>query len=149
MTHQTVPTNSLDKVTLQYVWDVDQLIWVRKTDYSIVGGSVYDAGAGKILKSRGFSLETTGIIIPAVAGKVLKIYAVKLLGNSSLNVGFRSGTELELEGLCSLKSAGGYIESVNPPSWLFATLQGQSLELIVIGNGKVSGRVSYWDDDNE
>jgi hypothetical protein len=103
-------------------------------------------GAMKTLKSVAFSRNTTGNIIASVAGKRLKMYAVKLVTDAALTLNFRDGASIALEGSMSLEKNGGFIESIEPPAFLFATSQGNGLDLVVAG-GTAAGRISYWDDD--
>lgn len=112
-----------------------------------ISGTVTDGGAGKTLKTVAFSLSATGTVVAAVASKRLKVYAVKLVVSAALSVNFRDGGSTNLEGAQSLALNGGFVESVNPPAFLFATTAGNSLDLVISGVGTAAGRVSYWDDD--
>lgn len=111
----------------------------------ISSGNLTDAGSGKTLKTAAFSLSATGTVIPAVSTKRLKVYAVKLLVSAAITVSFRDGASTSLEGAQVL--SGGYIEVINPPSFLFASTAGNSIDLVIVGVGTAAGRVSYWDDD--
>lgn len=112
-----------------------------------VDGTVTDGGSGKTLKSTSVSLSATGTAISAVTGKKLKVYAVKLVVSAAISVNWRDGASTGLEGAQALAANGGYVESVNPPAFLFATSAGNSLDLDISGTGTAAGRVSYWDDD--
>ena len=112
-----------------------------------VSGTVTDGGAGKTLKSASFSLTATGTVVGAVGGKRLKVYAVKLVVSAAISVNFRDGGATALEGAQSLAANGGFVESLNPPAFLFGTTAGNSLDLVISGTGTAAGRVSYWDDD--
>ena len=107
-----------------------------------------DGGAGKTLKSAVVSLSSTGTVVSLVSSKRIKVYAVKLVVSAALVINFRSGGSTALEGTQSLGINGGYTEAVNPPSFLFGTTAGESLDLVITGVGTVAGRVSYWDDDS-
>ena len=106
-----------------------------------------DSGAGKTLKTIAVSLSSTGNAIAAVATKKLKVYAVKLVCSAALSIYFRDGGSTALEGAQSIAANGGYVESINPPAFLFTTSAGNSLDLVISGTGTVAGRISYWDDD--
>lgn len=110
-------------------------------------GTWTDGGAGKTLKSASFSVSATGTIISAVPTKRIKVYAVKLVVSAAISVSFRSGASTALEGAMSLAQNGGFIENVNPPAFLFGTVAGESLDLVISGTGTAAGRISYWDDD--
>lgn len=100
------------------------------------------------LKSVAFSLNTTGAVITAVAGKALKIFAVKCIVSAAISINFRNGASTNIEEAMPLAANGGYVESVTPPNFLFQTSQGNGLDLVISGTGTASGRVSYWDDDD-
>lgn len=113
---------------------------------------ILDGGAGKTLKTQKFSMTTTGTVIAATDSKRLKVYAVKLAAsNKDMTVNFRDGASTLLEEPIPMGSGGGtaglYVETLNPPAFLFATTGGNSLDLVMTGSGTVSGRISYWDDD--
>ena len=110
-------------------------------------GAVTDGGSGKTLKSAVLSLAATGTVVAAVASKRIKVYAVKAVVGAALSINFRDGGTTALEGAQVLAINGGYVESVDPPNFLFATTSGNSLDMVVTGVGTVAGRVSYWDDD--
>jgi len=64
-----------------------------------------------------------------------------------MTLNWRDGTNIALEGSQSHDKGGGAQESVEPPNFLFATTEGNSLDLVVAG-GSINGRVSYWNDDS-
>lgn len=107
----------------------------------------FDRGAGKTLKSAVINLGATGTVINAVSTKRIKVFAVKLVVSAAVSVSFRDGASTGLEGAQPLAANGGFVESVNPPAFLFGTTAGNSLDLVISGAGTVVGRVSYWDDD--
>lgn len=98
-------------------------------------------------KTKAFSLSATGTVIDLVAGRVIKVYAVKLVVNAPLQVAWRSGTSDLLEGSQSLAANGGYAQSVQPDAVLFQTGASKSLDLVIGGVGTAAGVVSYWDMD--
>lgn len=118
---------------------------MANTSFPVVATST-DAGSGKTLKTASFALTATGTVVNAVANKRIKVYAVKLVTSAAISVNWRSGAATGLEGAQTLPANGGYTESVNPPAFLFATVAGESLDL-VLSAGNAAGRVSYWDDD--
>jgi len=129
--------------------EITRLTSIRdRLDASVaVTGTITDAGAGKTLKTAAFALTATGTVITAVSTKRLKVYSVKLVASAALVVNFRDGASTQLEGAQSLAINGGFVESVNPPAFLFASSAGNSLDLVITGIGTAAGRVSYWDDD--
>lgn len=98
-------------------------------------------------KTMPFSLNSTGTVISAVANKVLKIYAIKLIVSAAISVNFRDGASTDLEGAMPLAANGGYVENVTPPHYILITSAGNGLDLVITGAGTASGRISYWDDD--
>ena len=115
-----------------------------------VSGSVavnnFPATVSKTYKTAAFTLSATGTVVPAVAGKRIKVFAVKMSFTNTIGAGFRSGASTLLEGSVRGIKDSNLTESVTPTAFLFATAAGQSLDLVLSGNG-VEGRVSYWDDD--
>lgn len=114
--------------------------------------AILDGGAGKTLKTKKFSMTSTGTVIAAVASKRIKVYAVKIAAsNKDMTVNFRDDASTLIEEPVPMGTGGGtvgmYIETLNPPAFLFATSAGNSLDLVMTGTGTVSGRLSYWDDD--
>ena len=101
----------------------------------------------KTLKSVAFSLSSTGTLITGVTGKVIKVYSAKAIVSAALAINFRDGASTDIEGAMPLAANGGYIESVTPPHFLFKTSKDNSLDLVITGTGTVSGRLSYFDDD--
>jgi hypothetical protein len=93
-----------------------------------------------------FLLSTAGTVVAAITGRRIKVYAVSLCANGACQVNWRDGTTTQLEGAQSLATNGGYEQVIDPPSFLFATTPGNSLDLVVSG-GVAAGRVSYWATD--
>jgi hypothetical protein len=112
--------------------------------YDKAGIAVYYPAA---YKSAVINLNATGTVVAAVAGKRIKVFAVKLVVSSASSVSFRDGTTTAIEGPQPIAVNSGYIECVNPPAFLFGTSKGNSLDLVIAGGGSAMGRVSYWDED--
>ena len=112
-----------------------------------VVGAVTNSGSGKTLKSAAFSLSASGTVVPLVSSKRIKVFATKCVVSAALSVNFRDGPSTGLEGAMPIALNGGFVETVEPPNFLFATTAGQALELAITGVGTAAGRVSYWDDD--
>lgn len=104
-------------------------------------------GADKTMRTVAFDISSTGVVVPAVAGRRIKVYAIKLTVDAPLSVAFRDGASTLLEGMQDYIANSGYIDNIQPPAFLMATSAGESLQLVVSGTGNVSGRVSYWSDD--
>lgn len=102
--------------------------------------------SAKTYKTAAFTLGATGTVVPAVTGKRIKVYAVVRSFTAIVGCNFRSGATTSLEGPIKGLANTSLVEVVNPDNYLFATAPGQSLDLVLSGNG-VNGRVSYWDDD--
>ena len=100
-----------------------------------------------VYRSAPISLNSTGTIILAVPGKRIKIFAIKLVVSAIMSIQFRDGQGNVLEGLQAMLANSGFVECVNPPTFLFGTTQGNSLDMVISGAGSVGGRVSYWADD--
>ena len=135
----------VQKVAL-IAWNPTTLQYVKISTDS--DGNLNVNPLSKTLKSVAFSLSATGEVIPAVATKRLKIYALKLIVSAAISVKFRDGAATDLEGAQAMAANGGVVENVVPPSFLFATTAGNALDLVISGVGTAAGRVSYWDDDD-
>lgn len=116
-------------------------------DVGAVAVAVVDGGANKTLKTASFSLTATGTVVAAVAGKRIRVYAIKLVVSAAISVNWRDGGVTNLEGAQALAANGGYVEGVNPPTFILQTTAGNSLDLVISGAGTAAGRVNYWDDD--
>ena len=112
-----------------------------------ISGTITDGGSGKTLKSASFSLSATGTVVAAVSSKRIKVFAIKLVVSAALSVNFRDGASTAIEGAQALAINGGIQEAVTPPSFLFGTSAGNSLDLVITGIGAAAGRISYFDDD--
>ena len=99
---------------------------------------------GKNLQTASFSLTATGTVVTAISGLRIRVYAVKLVASAAISVNFRDGGATNLEGAQSLASNGGFVETINPPAFLFQTTAGNSLDLVISGAGTAAGRVSYF-----
>jgi hypothetical protein len=108
---------------------------------------IIDAGAGKTLKSVPVSITVTSIIVAAVPGKRIKVYAI-MLTTDATSYALRSGASTMLEGPIKPVGTKGFSSSVNPPAFLVATIAGDNLTLVTAGAGTTAGRISYWDDDS-
>ena len=139
--------SALETISISGTVPVSGTFWQATQPVSLAA-AVTDGGSGKTLKSASFSLSATGSVVSAVASKRIKVYAVKLIVSAAISVNFRSGGATALEGAQPIAANGGFIESVNPPAFLFGTTAGESLDLVISGTGTASGRISYWDDDN-
>jgi len=121
--------------------------------YSIVsyggGGSSVTGGGSTFtgtIKTVAFEISATATVIPAVAGKALKVFAVKLIASAAISVKFRDGSSTDLEGAQSLAANGGFVEAVNPPIFIFKTSTNNGLDLVISGVGTASGRITYWEE---
>lgn len=105
-----------------------------------------DNGTITILSST-ISLTSSGTVVSAVSGKRIKVFANKLVTSATCSVAWANGYTA-LEGPQTLSAAGGFVEVVSPPAFLFSTSTGTSLRLLITGAScTAGGRVSYWSDD--
>ena len=94
------------------------------------------------------ALSESFTIIPAMAGKKIKVYAVKMIVSAAFTVRFMSGDDNPLEGAQSLAAYGWYIESVTPPAYLFEVFADTDLKLnLQNSTGSCAGRISYFYDE--
>jgi len=96
-----------------------------------------------VLYSMAFSLAASGTIVTGIAGQSIRVYAVKLAATTELTCYFQDGILNPIEGGILLSEKAGYVESVDPPAYLFSTTPGEDL-ILEMDAGNVTGRVSYW-----
>lgn len=151
-------TQAVDRIWKPKGWsDGEQVTRVTQPDGSIAEGiallSYYWNGSAwtkfdySQLLTASFSTNATTSVVAAVANKRIKVYAVSLVCNAATNVNWRDGASTALEGAQAVAANGGYEQVIDPPSFLFATTAGNSLDLVVSGGGTAAGRVSYWATD--
>lgn len=100
---------------------------------------------GATLKSAPVSLTSSGTVVPSSPLKQIAVYAYQLVCRGGVSVAWRSGAITLLEGPRNAGSPGVLQEAVTPPSFLFETAVGQSLDLLVVSSGSANGRVSYYE----
>jgi hypothetical protein len=100
--------------------------------------------AGLDLQTIKYTKAATGTVIAAVTGKRIYVYSLKQIVDAALSTKWRSGGATDLEENQAIVSGGGYVEAVTPPAWLFRTVSGESLDLVITGTGNAAGRLSYW-----
>lgn len=87
------------------------------------------------------------VIVAAVSGKRIKVYAVVLVVSAAVNCRWKSGAN-DLSGDMNYNGKGeGYAQAVEPPDFLMATNAGEALVLNLSAAVPVDGIVSYWDSD--
>lgn len=98
------------------------------------------------LKHKAVDVSSSGNneIVAAVAGKRIAVYAVRLQAAGTVSFKFKSN-DTDLEGASPFQAREGYIETLNPPYFLFATTSGQALNLNLSDAVQVTGRVSYFE----
>ena len=99
------------------------------------------------LKSKAISVSSSGNneVVAAVAGKSIKVYAVKFNVASAVSAKWVDGVT-DLEGAMPYGAREGHTESVTPPMFLFQTTAGNALNLDLSDGVAATGRVSYWED---
>ena len=107
--------------------------------------AIGDAAFNRTLDSVPFTVNSDRVIVPGVAGKVIRVYAMKLITSEKATIQWWDGL-LPLEGSQTFVANGGYTESILPPGFLFATSPGNPLRITIEAenNGVAAGRVSYW-----
>ena len=116
--------------------------YIKRTDGSVFTTFMHVDN----IKSVAVSVTASGVVIPAVTGKTLKVFAVKLVCSAAVAINFNDGGASPLEGSQSFSANGGVVEFVTPPAFLFQTTVGNSLNIDIVGAGTVSGRISYWEE---
>lgn len=82
-------------------------------------------------------------IIALTAGKKIRVLAMQLTANASVNVKWQSHvTPTDITGLAYLASNGGYVLPFNPAGW-FQTISGEALDINLSGAVAVGGSITY------
>ena len=107
-------------------------------------------GVPKTQRRAVVSLGASGIVIAAVTGKRLKVYAYSLQSrNDGMTVQLTDGlggTNLTHIWTCNARE--GVISPIAVPlTYYFATTAGSLLYAVVTGGGTIDIDLSYWDDD--
>ena len=102
-----------------------------------------DQANSPVLHSAAFTLASSGTVVTGIDGQMIRVYAVKLAATAELTCYFKDGTTGPIEGGILLSEKAGYVESVDPPAYLFSTSAGEDL-ILEMDAGNVTGRVSYW-----
>ena len=140
-----LPTDGNDQVLLGGVSSADGFTPTPVEVNPLTGGVLQETVNGKTLKSAPISLTSSGVVVNAVTGKKICVYGVKLVASAASTVRFSSNGSTDIEGAQALAANGGYTETVTPPTYLFETAIGESLNLIITGSTSIGGRVSYFE----
>jgi len=105
-------------------------------------------GGAKTLKTAKIDHATIGnnVIVSAVSGKKIKVYAIILVATGTVNVKWCSATT-DLTGDKNFQAREGYVATVNPPALLLQTAVSEALNLNLSAAVAVDGWIAYWDDD--
>lgn len=96
-----------------------------------------------------FTTTQTGTIVPALAGKMIKVYSYKIVTSATVSLAWGDGASINIEAPSPVAANTPMIESSAPPFPLFMTTAGNALYLVQVGTGTVTGRVSYWTNDSQ
>ena len=103
----------------------------------------------KALKRAVVNVAATGDVVAAVAGKRIKVYAYAMQGQGTVNAFLRDGAVGDpLTLTWNFQTREGLVaQTTKPPTFLFATSQGNALQVVLSAAVTVGVEVSYWDDD--
>ena len=96
------------------------------------------------LITQSIDATVTGTVITATIGKKICVTAVKLISSANVSVNWRDGESTDLEGGMPLIANSGYVEVTQAPDYLFKTTTGNSLDIVISGEGRITGRITYW-----
>lgn len=90
-------------------------------------------------------ISASGVLVPAATGKIIRVNALWLMANGTVNVQFRSGAgspSVDLTGLAYLVANSGLVLPLNDSGW-FDTVAGAPLALYLSGSVAVGGLLNY------
>lgn len=101
-----------------------------------------DGTAPATIKDAVISLSATGTVVPAVAGKKIRVISFVVSLNAAINVKWQSNGVTDLTGFLHFDVKGGAVFPYNPHGW-FETAVGQPLTLFLSGASSTGGIVNY------
>ena len=103
----------------------------------------------KALKRAVVNVAATGDVVAAVAGRRIKVYAYAMQGQGTVTAFLRDGAAGDpLTLTWNFQAREGVVaQPTKPPTYLFATSQGNALQVVLSAAVTVGVEVSYWDDD--
>jgi hypothetical protein len=82
-------------------------------------------------------------IVNAVASKRIRVVALQVIANASVNLKWQSHVSpTDITGLAYLAANGGYVLPYNPVGW-FQTVAGEALDINLSGSVAVGGSLTY------
>jgi hypothetical protein len=95
-------------------------------------------------KFKSIAVAASGTVIPAVAGKMLRVLALKLMANGAVNAKWQSHVgPTDLTGLSYYTNPGdGEVLPFNPLGW-FQTIAGEALDINLSAAVAVGGHLTY------
>ena len=105
-------------------------------------GNAALSNGGYDLLSASIAAAANTVVIASVAGRRIRVYAIKLVADTQATTRWTDTALSNLEGTQVIPGTGGYAESVDPPSFLFSPPIGTGLRIVT--DAVVGGRVSYW-----
>jgi hypothetical protein len=103
----------------------------------------------RALKTETISDATSGdnTIVALVTGKRIKVYAIVLIVEGTVNITFKSGASTSLTGQMNFQAREGFTLAVAPPAFLLQTAAGEAFVMNLSAAIQVDGWIAYWDDD--
>lgn len=99
----------------------------------------------ELLQTAPINVATAGdaTIVPAVAGKRIKVVGYVLVAGGSVSVTWKSNAT-PLSGPLSLAANGGVSAHAAPPGFVLRTNRGEGLVLNLSGSVQVGGHITYY-----
>ena len=89
------------------------------------------------------AVSASGTIVAAIASKIIRVVALQLIANGTVNVKWQSSTgSVDLTGLAYLVANAGYVLPFNPAGW-FQTAAGDDLDISLSAGVAVGGSLTY------
>ena len=95
------------------------------------------------------NVAATGDVVAAVVGRRIKVYAYAMQGQGTVTAYLRDGAAGNpLTLTWNFQAREGVVaQPTKPPTFLFATSQGNALQVVLSAAVTVGVEVSFWDDD--
>jgi len=86
-------------------------------------------------------------LVALVTGKRIKVFAIVLISEGTVNVTFKSGASTSLTGAMNFQAREGFTIAVSPPAFVLQTAAGEAFVMNLSAAVQVDGWIAYWDDD--
>lgn len=106
-------------------------------------GAIYNGTTLLVPQYAVINASATGVIIPAVAGQMIRVIAMDVVVSAAMTIEWQTSTgPTIISGPQSFAANGGIVRPFNQAGW-FQTQAGDSLEINISGSGAAGGNITY------